>query len=412
MTDSIGPLDYKGRHVTATAAEKRAGPSRSATLTATELFAGGGGLGLGAAAAGIAHLAFVDAAASACDTLRVNAEWYGDFDVTNVIEGDVRRVDFCTLPQPDLLLAGAPCQPWSLAGRHRGPQDARNLFDEVIRAVRETKPRAVVLENVRGLARSKFALFREYLLLALSYPELAPANGNWMTDLPALRRLTLSRPKETLSYNVYGPTLLNAADYGTAQIRERVFVVALRSELEKPWCPPAPTHSEYQLLEDQLPGGRYWMRHAIAPPQNVVGRRMPVSHQVPTEAGPQLSPWNTVRDCLRGLPEPRNDREFIDGHLLVRGARSYSGHTGSTWDWPAKTLKSGVNGVPGGENTLRAYRNGRVRYFTVREAARLQDFPDDYLFPEVWTTAFRQIGNAVPVRLATAVIDSVARLLI
>lgn len=92
------------------------------------------------------------------------------------------------------------------------------------------------------------------------------------------------------------------------------------------------------------------------------------------------------------------------------GARSYTGHTGSPFDEPAKTLKAGDHGVPGGENML-ARVDGSVRYFTVREAARLQTFPDDYLFRGAWTEAMRQLGNAVPVRLAETVARSVARTL-
>jgi DNA (cytosine-5)-methyltransferase 1 len=75
------------------------------------------------------------------------------------------------------------------------------------------------------------------------------------------------------------------------------------------------------------------------------------------------------------------------------------GHTGSPLDEPAKTLKAGVHGVPGGENML-ARPDGSVRYFTIRESARLQTFPDSFIFPDSWTESMRQIGNAVPVLLA------------
>ena len=92
------------------------------------------------------------------------------------------------------------------------------------------------------------------------------------------------------------------------------------------------------------------------------------------------------------------------------GARSYAGHTGSPLDEPAKTLKAGDHGVPGGENML-ARVDGSVRYFTVREAARLQTFPDSYTFCGAWTEAMRQLGNAVPVRLAEVVASSVAETL-
>lgn len=94
-------------------------------------------------------------------------------------------------------------------------------------------------------------------------------------------------------------------------------------------------------------------------------------------------------------------------HVFNPGARSYPGHTGSPLDEPGKTLKAGDHGVPGGENML-LRPDGSVRYFTVREAARLQTFPDDYVFRGSWTETMRQLGNAVPVRLAEVIAGSVA----
>src|SRR5690606_17264971 len=98
--------------------------------------------------------------------------------------------------------------------------------------------------------------------------------------------------------------------------------------------------------------------------------------------------------------------EAIPNHRFQVGARTYVGHTGSPLDEPAKTLKAGVHGVPGGENMLRR-PDGTVRYFTVRESARLQTFPDDYVFHGSWTETMRQLGNAVPVDLAETIARSV-----
>jgi DNA (cytosine-5)-methyltransferase 1 len=94
-------------------------------------------------------------------------------------------------------------------------------------------------------------------------------------------------------------------------------------------------------------------------------------------------------------------------HIFQDGAKAYPGHTGSYIDEPAKTLKAGVHGVPGGENMVRR-ADGSVRYFTVRESARLQTFPDNYRFHGAWTECMRQLGNAVPVELARQVGVSVA----
>jgi DNA (cytosine-5)-methyltransferase 1 len=126
---------------------------------------------------------------------------------------------------------------------------------------------------------------------------------------------------------------------------------------------------------------------------------------------PNALAWQSVRDALRGVPDPETDpraaAELLN-HRFQPGARSYPGHTGSPLDEPAKTLKAGVHGVPGGENML-LRPNGSVRYFSVRESARLQTFPDDFLFHGSWTEAMRQLGNAVPVQLARVVGEDVAR---
>jgi DNA (cytosine-5)-methyltransferase 1 len=117
-----------------------------------------------------------------------------------------------------------------------------------------------------------------------------------------------------------------------------------------------------------------------------------------------------VRDALVGLPDPEHKpvlaRRFHN-HRYQGGARSYPGHTGSPLDLPAKTLKAGVHGVPGGENML-LRPDGSVRYFTVRESARLQTFPDTYRMHGSWTESMRQLGNAVPVELARVIGDGVA----
>src|SRR4029079_17841010 len=118
--------------------------------------------------------------------------------------------------------------------------------------------------------------------------------------------------------------------------------------------------------------------------------------------------WRTVRDAIGDLPDPETTslRKLPQGHQYQPGARAYVGHTGSALDEPAKALKAGDHGVPGGENMLRR-PDGSVRYFTVRESARLQTLPDDFLFHGSWTETMRQLGNAVLVELALTVANSV-----
>ena len=143
-------------------------------------------------------------------------------------------------------------------------------------------------------------------------------------------------------------------------------------------------------------------------PDRVAGRVRRLDNALFEPAG---KPWRTVRETLEGLPDPeRQPREASQhlNHRFIPGARCYKGHTGSPLDEPAKTLKAGDHGVPGGENMLRR-PGGGIRYFTVREAARLQTFPDDYVFHGSWSETMRQLGNAVPVDLAVVMATAVGQ---
>ncbi|MCC5623351.1 DNA cytosine methyltransferase [Nostoc sp. CHAB 5715] len=204
---------------------------------------------------------------------------------------------------------------------------------------------------------------------------------------------------------------MNAADYGVAQKRERVFIVGFRSDLKANWSFPEPTHTEEALIWHKWITGEYWERHAIASKERPEIPSLLRSRLQRTGAnllGSVTAPWCTVRDAIADLPPPENTDVAVEipNHVYIPGARSYPGHTGSPLDEPAKTLKAGVHGVPGGENML-ALPNGQVRYLTVREAARLQTFPDDYYFPCNWGESMRQIGNAVPVTLAHLIAKSI-----
>ena len=140
--------------------------------------------------------------------------------------------------------------------------------------------------------------------------------------------------------------------------------------------------------------------------------RAAVEHLQAHGTCPTTNAWRTVRDAIGDLPAPAKARARIANHCFQPGARAYPGHTGSQFDEPAKALKAGDHGVPGGENML-AHPDGMVRYFSVREAARLQGFPDAFIFPAAvsWTESMRQLGNAVPTPLATVFGTAIARAL-
>jgi DNA (cytosine-5)-methyltransferase 1 len=379
-------------------------------MRSIELFAGAGGLGIGASRAGFRPEAVIEWDRYCCDTIRENQD-RGHDPVSHwpLHHGDVRAFDYSRIKDEiDLVSGGPPCQPFSICGKHAGPLDARDMFPEAVRAVRELHPRAFMVENVKGLTRVAFASYLEYIRLQLTYPEITTRHDEAWTDHHARleRHHTHGKPSG-LHYRLV-MRLLNAADYGVPQKRERVFLVGFRSDLDVEWTFPQPTHSEDALLWAQWRSGEYWARHGIPK------RRRPAAQRANARAKqidepPASLPWATVRDALSGLPDPEKEPRASDqfpNHRFQPGARSYAGHTGSPIDEPAKTLKAGDHGVPGGENMLRR-SDDSIRYFSVRESARLQTFPDDFLFHGSWTETMRQLGNAVPVRLAEIVASSI-----
>lgn len=379
-------------------------------MRSVELFAGAGGLGIGAARAGFHAEAVIEWDRYCCDTIRQNRD-RGHSSVARwpLFQGDVRDFDYGRIEGGiDLVSGGPPCQPFSICGKHGGPLDERDMFPQAVRAVRELRPRAFMLENVKGLTRSAFASYLEYVRLQLTYPEiLARELEDWSDHLARLERYHINGKRDGLHYRLV-IRLLNAADYGVPQKRERVFLVGFRSDLNIEWNFPDPTHSAAALAWDQWRSDAYWDRHRVS-------RQDRASDSKAKELArwlhdrPTLKPWSTVRDAIGDLPDPEADPRAatrVPNHVFQPGARSYQGHTGSPIDEPAKTLKAGDHGVPGGENMLRR-TDGSIRYFSVRESARLQTFSDDYLFHGAWTEAMRQLGNAVPVRLAEVVARSI-----
>ena len=389
-------------------------------MKSIELFGGAGGLGMGIQIAGFEHVAVVEWDKYACDTIRENqrrgfplvADW-------SLTEGDVRAFDFSGFPEGiDLIAGGPPCQPFSMGGKHRAYNDERDMFPVMIDVIRRLKPRAFIVENVKGLTRSSFANYFQYILLQLEFPDVARRSGEeWQGHHKRLQTEKTSGKLHSgayLAYNVIH-TLVNAANHGIPQKRERVFIAGFRDDQGIEWNFPAETHSLDALLYDQWLSGVYWERHKVA---TSCRPALPAALELRLNRLRELDkplfhqPWRTVRDALAGLPDPEQTTDSsFHNHRFQAGARIYPGHTGSPLDLPAKTLKAGDHGVPGGENML-VKENGAVRYFTVRESARLQTFPDGFVFHGAWTESMRQLGNAVPVGLAHLVGSSVAEKLV
>ncbi len=377
-----------------------------------ELFSGTGGLALGLQQAGFDHSALLEWDKDSCDNIKANIQrGFPDIQHWNVIQTDVRLVHYDEYQQIRVVSGGPPCQPFSLGGKHGAYNDKRDMFPEAVRAVRELRPQAFIFENVKGLLRKSFSSYFNYIILQLTYPEVVKKQGmEWTEHLKILEEYHTSPSTKGLTYNVVF-RLLNAADYGVPQVRHRVIIVGFRNDINANWSFPDPTHSRDSLLYSKWITGEYWDEHKISKKKRPsITPEETGKIQKRVEGKTSLLRWATVRDAIGDLPDPRKGRASLAylNHEFRDGARTYPGHSGSVLDEPSKTLKAGAHGVPGGENML-VLDDGSLRYYTVRESARIQTFPDNYVFSGSWTESMRQIGNAVPVRLANVIGTSVAR---
>ena len=174
-------------------------------MRSVELFTGAGGLALGMEAAGFRHDVVIERNKYCCDTIRENqARGFAPLRGWRLYAGDVRRFDFRSIEgEIDLLAGGPPCQPFSIGGKHQGPLDNRDMFPEVVRAVRELRPRVVLVENVKGLLREAFAKYFEYIILQLSHPEVRPkVDDDWTEHLGRLERHHTKGNDKGLHYNL------------------------------------------------------------------------------------------------------------------------------------------------------------------------------------------------------------------
>ena len=210
-------------------------------MNSLEMCAGAGGQALGLERAGFEHEALVEWEAPACSTLRLNRPHW------NVIEGDLGQFDARPFKSIDLVAGGVPCPPFSKAGKQLGAEDERDLFPQAVRVVDETRPQAVMLENVRGLLDAVFVDYRQKIARQLQ------ALGYW-TDWH----------------------LFNAADFGVCQLRPRVVFVAIRKDIAMHFRWPAPSMTlgptVGELLHDLMAengwrGAAAWRKRAndIAP---------------------------------------------------------------------------------------------------------------------------------------------------
>lgn len=298
------------------------------SLTSIEICAGAGGQALGLEQAGFEHLALVENDPKPCATLRANRPRW------NVIEGGVEEFSAVEYRGVDLVAGGVPCPPFSKAGKQLGAQDERDLFPEAIRIVREAKPRAVMLENVRGLLDSVFDGYRE-------------------------------RIDETLDGLGYKPRwrLLNASDFGVPQLRPRTLLVAIRKDTASNFSWPEPRSSAPTVGETLLA-------------------------EMASNGWPNAHEWATAANRI--------------APTLVGGSKKHGGPDLGPTRARRAWLDLGVEGRTIAEEPPGPDHSGPPR-LTVKMAAKIQGFPDDWEIVGAKTAAYRQVGNAFPPPVARAV---------
>ena len=340
--------------------EERIKPQRSYKII--ELFAGAGGLALGLEKAGFQSLLLNEIDRDACETLKKNrVNW-------NVKNCDIKEYDFTKFKgEVDLLTGGFPCQAFSYSGKKLGFNDTRGtLFYEFARAVKETNPKVILAENVKGLV-----------------------SHNSGKTLETIKGII-----DEIGYELVEPKVLKAIFYKVPQKRERIFLVAIRKDLSKfvSFNYPAKFPKIF-TLRDALKKGDLFNKDV----PKTEGQIYPQRKKEILRKVPQGGYWRDLSDNLQ--------REYMRGSYFLGGGKTGLARRLS-WDEPSLTLTC----APAQKQTERCHPN-ETRPLTFREYARIQTFPDEWLFCGSLSSIYKQIGNAVPVNLAYAVGRSLVNLL-
>jgi DNA (cytosine-5)-methyltransferase 1 len=350
----------------------------ASVLSAVDLFSGCGGFSLGAALANVAVKAAVEIDSHACATYRQNLMG------TKIASTILLNTDILSLPPKslmiqaniksgdiDLLIGGPPCQGFST---HRlndsGVSDPRNeLLVRYFNFVQQLRPAAFLVENVPGL--------------------LWPRHKKWLAKF---RRLAFSA-----NYYVHNPVILNAKDFGVPQNRKRVFLFGHDAHLSNsmPWVPKA-THGDPNSIEAKTGKLRAWIPAKVAflsPPKGDKDNRH-MRHSKELEMAFRATPKNGGLRFQSGRTLPCHRSH--DGHFDVYGRIDPRR--------PAPTMTTACINPSKGRFVHPTQSHG----ITVRQAARLQSFPDWFVFQGGLMSAGVQIGNAVPPLMAKALLQSIA----
>ncbi|MFZ3191844.1 MAG: DNA cytosine methyltransferase [Moraxellaceae bacterium] len=320
-------------------------------LTSIELCAGAGGQALGLHLAGFQHKLLIDIEHAACKTLEMNNLTHS-LGWRTILEKCLIEFSHSNLEEyagVDLIAGGVPCPPFSKAGKQLGKDDERDLFPAALRIVRKIDPKAVMLENVAGLLEPKFKSYRDAIDLELS----------------------------ELGYTTFW-RLISCSDYGVPQLRPRVILVALKQRYVDKFCwpdektsPPTVGESLVDLMEELgWSGAKEWAKKANKIAPTLVGGSK-------KHGGPDLGPTR-AKAAWRELS--------VNGHRVA--------------DLPPSSdfigEKVGYENMP---------------LLTVRMAARIQGFPDFWIFFGKKTAAYRQVGNAFPPPVSKAIGEKIRQAL-
>lgn len=327
-----------------------------------ELFAGAGGLALGLEQAGFNSVLLNEKDKYACDTLRTNRPSW------NVVEDDIKDVDFTYLKgEVDLLTGGFPCQPFSYAGKQLGFEDLRGtLVFEMARAIKEIQPKVFLAENVKGLAEND--------------------NGRTLS--------TIIKVLEDLGYKILEQDIYKSIFYKVPQKRERLIIIGVRADIADGFrfTKPSPYHKVLTVKDALKAGVLYKADVPLSTGQLYTKRKAEIMSFVP-EGGY----W---RDLPLDLQKEYMMKSFYLGGGKTGMARRLS------WDEPSLTLVC----TPAQKQTERCHPS-ESRPLTTREYARIQTFPDDWIFKGSDNQVYKQIGNAVPVNLALAIGKAIVKML-
>ncbi len=327
-----------------------------------ELFAGAGGMALGMEKAGLHHLLLNDFDRYATQTLKKNRP---DWDV---VHGDVAKIDFKPYRgEVDLLTGGFPCQTFSYAGKKMGMEDTRGtLFYEFARALKESEPKVFLAENVKGL--------------------FSHDKGRTLQ--------TMVEVFESMGYEVLEPRVLKAIHYNVPQKRERVFIVGIKKEYASKVTFEWPKESEaLYTLKDALKKGSLFTSD------------VPISQgQAYPEKKKQVLDLIPAGGYWRDLPVELQKEYMMKSFYLGGGKTGIARRI--AWDEACLTLTCS----PAQKQTERCHPD-ETRPFQVREYARIQTFPDEWIFEGSMNQQYKQIGNAVPVNLAFALGTSLVQIL-